>query len=82
MATAKVFVSYKPDVMDPQGVTVKQALGALGYKGVEKVSVGKYFVIELENASKEELEKKIDKISFELLSNPVIEDYTFEIEVD
>jgi len=82
MATANIYVNYKPDVMDPQGVTVKQALESLGYEGVGKVSVGRYFIIEIEGESKDEIAKKVDKMSFELLSNPVIENYKYELEVD
>ena len=80
MATAKVYVRYKPDVMDPQGITVKKALETLGYKGVNKVSVGRYFLIELDGNDREAISRNVKKMSTELLSNPVIEDYTFEIE--
>ena len=70
---AKVYVTFKPSVLDPQGQTIRAALQSLGHKGIEEVRQGKYFEITL-NA-----EENLDEIVREVLSNPVIEDYRIEI---
>ena len=80
MTTAKVYVSYKADVLNPQGVTVKKALETLGFGGIDDVSVGKYFVIRFSGDDRKKIEQDVEKMSYDLLSNPVIEDYTYEIE--
>jgi len=70
---AKVYVTFKPSVLDPQGQTIRAALQSLGHKGIEEVRQGKYFEITL-NA-----QENLDEIAREVLSNPVIEDYRIEI---
>jgi phosphoribosylformylglycinamidine synthase PurS subunit len=79
MIRAKVFVLPKRDVMDPQGLTIKQALETLGFGGVARVNQGKYFVIEFDSTSKKQVERDLKRISSDVLSNPVIEDFTYEI---
>ncbi len=77
---ARVHVSLKPSVLDPQGQTITKALHSLGHKEILDVRQGKYFDIELDPAaSKEALEQKLQAISAEVLSNPVIEDYQIEV---
>lgn len=76
---AKVYVTLKKSVLDPQGKTVKHGLESLGFEGVEDVRVGKYLVLKLEGESKEEVEKKLKSMCEELLVNLVIEDYEYEI---
>ncbi|HUK83948.1 MAG TPA: phosphoribosylformylglycinamidine synthase subunit PurS [Verrucomicrobiae bacterium] len=76
---AKIIVMPKRTVLDPQGKTVLHALDSMGFKGIREVRVGKVMEIELEGGSKAELQKKIDEACHKLLSNPVIEEYTFEI---
>lgn len=80
MFTAKVFVQLKDGILDPQGVITGRALDTMGYKNVQKVRVGKYITLELEGKDKKSLSKQVDEISEKLLSNPIIENYTFEIE--
>ena len=70
----------KKSVLDPQGVTVKHALETMNFSGIKEVRVGKFMEIEIEGGNKAELQKKIDAACHQLLSNPVIEEYTFEIE--
>ncbi len=70
----------KKTVLDPQGVTVKHALETMNFSGIKQVRVGKFMEIEFEGGSKAELQKKIDDACHQLLSNPVIEEYTFEIQ--
>ena len=78
---AKVFVTYKKEVLDPQGKTVKEALGQLGFESVEGVRQGKYFEIEFKNDDTEKSRSDIEMMCERLLANPVIEDYRFELSV-
>ena len=77
---AKIIITPKKAVLDPQGKTVQSALAHMGYTGVGAVRVGKYLEIELADADKEVVRKEIDDACHKILSNPVIEDYRFEIE--
>lgn len=79
MFKAKVYVTLKKGVLDPQGKTIKQALEHLEFKGIEDVRLGKYIEITLNN-SKVDAEKEIKEMCEKLLANTVIEDYRFEIE--
>jgi phosphoribosylformylglycinamidine synthase PurS subunit len=77
---ARVHVSLKPSVLDPQGQTITKALHSLGHNEILDVRQGKYFDIELDpKASKEALAQKLQTISAEVLSNPVIEDFHIEV---
>ncbi len=77
---ARVHDSLKPSVLDPQGQTITRALHSLGHKEILDVRQGKYFDIELDAAaSREDLERKLQEISQEVLSNPVIEDFAIEV---
>jgi len=77
---AKIIITPKKAVLDPQGKTVQNALSQMGYPGVGAVHVGKYLEIELEGADREAARRQIDDACHKILSNPVIEDYRFEIE--
>ena len=77
---AKIVVTPKKAVLDPQGKTVQTALAHMGYTEVGDVRVGKYLEIELTGSDKEAARKQIDAACHKILSNPVIEDYRFEIE--
>ena len=77
---AKIIITPKKAVVDPQGKTVQSALAHMGYTGVGAVHVGKYLEIELAGGDKEAARKQIDDACHRILSNPVIEDYQFEIE--
>ena len=76
---AHVWVMLKNTVLDPQGQTIQHALASLGYAKVQDVRQGKFFVLQLDGLSKQEAEKQIEKISREVLTNPVIEEFRFEI---
>jgi phosphoribosylformylglycinamidine synthase PurS subunit len=76
---AKIIVTPKKAVLDPQGKTVQNALEHMGYKGIGAVHVGKYLEIELSGSDKSAWGKQIDDACHKILSNPVIEDYRFEI---
>jgi phosphoribosylformylglycinamidine synthase subunit PurS len=77
---AKIVITPKKAVLDPQGKTVQNALAQMGYAGVGAVRVGKYLEIEVSGADKEAARKQIDDACHKILSNPVIEDYRFELE--
>lgn len=77
---AKIIITPKKAVLDPQGKTVQSALAHMGYPGVGAVHVGKYLEIELASGDKDSARKQIDEACHKILSNPVIEDYRFEIE--
>ena len=77
---ARVFVSLKRTVLDPQGQTVRSALTGLGYQSVSEVRQGKFFEIALApGVSREQAQKEIDTVARDVLTNPVIEDYQVEI---
>jgi phosphoribosylformylglycinamidine synthase len=77
---AKIIISPKKAVLDPQGKTVQNALAHMGYNGIGDVHVGKYIEIELADTDKEAARKWINEACHKILSNPIIEDYRFEIE--
>jgi phosphoribosylformylglycinamidine synthase PurS subunit len=77
---ARIIITPKKAVLDPQGKTVQSALEHLGFQGIGAVHMGKYLEIELPGADKESWRKQIDDACHKILSNPVIEDYRFEIE--
>ncbi len=77
---AKIIITPKKAVLDPQGKTVQSALEHLGYKGVGAVHVGKYLEVELAGNDKESARQQLDEACHKFLSNPVIEDYQLEIE--
>jgi phosphoribosylformylglycinamidine synthase len=76
---AKIIVTPKKAVVDPQGKTIQHALEHMGYKGIQAVHMGKYLEIEI-TGDPETARKQIDEACHKLLSNPVIEDYHFELE--
>ena len=76
---AHVWVMPKRSVLDPQGQTIQHALSSLGYKAVKDVRQGKFFVLDLEGWSRDNAQKELERISREVLTNPVIEEYRFEI---
>lgn len=78
---AKIIITPKKAVLDPQGKTVQNALAHMGYTGVTGVHIGKYIEIDLApGTDKAVAQKAINDAAHKLLSNPVIEDYKLEIE--
>ena len=77
---ARVDVSPKPTVNDPEGSTIRGALHSLGFEAVDSVRAGKYLEINLEASSKDEARKQVTEMGKKLLANPVIEDYRLELE--
>ena len=80
MYLAKVFIRLKPTVSDPQGQTIQGGLRQLGFDTVEGVRAGKYMEIRIDEASQDSAHAKIAAMCDKLLANPVIEEYSFELE--
>jgi phosphoribosylformylglycinamidine synthase PurS subunit len=76
---ARVFVTLKPSVFDPQGHTIADALHSMGYRGIGDVRQGKYFELELDSRSAEQAKTLAAEVADKLLANPVIESYRIEI---
>ncbi len=74
-----VTVLPKPTVLDPQGAVVAQTLQHLGLNDISHVRVGRFIEIELKSADKTQLHEQLNQACQELLSNPIIEDYTLQI---
>lgn len=80
MYLARVDISLKPTVNDPEGSTIKGALHSLGFKSVDSVRAGKYMEIRVEAKDRAEAEKQVSDMCRKLLANPVIEEFRFELE--
>ena len=77
---ARVYVTLKQSVFDPQGTTVAEALHTLGYASVRDVRQGKYFELELTSASADQARSLASEVADKLLANPVIESYRIEVD--
>lgn len=77
---AKVYVTLKNGVLDPQGDAIKNALHSVGQKGIENVRQGKFFEINLAVSDSAQAKKILDEACEKLLANTVIENYRFELE--
>ncbi len=77
---AKVYVTIKENVLDPQGNAVQSALHSLGFGGVSKVRIGKFMEVELDAADRAQAEEQLKSMCEKLLANTVVEDYRFELE--
>lgn len=77
---ARVFVTLKPSVFDPQGKTVTDALHTLGYSSVRDVRQGKYFELDIDASTVDEAKRLASEAADKLLANPVIESYRIEID--
>ncbi|HEU4892939.1 MAG TPA: phosphoribosylformylglycinamidine synthase subunit PurS [Vicinamibacterales bacterium] len=77
---ARVFVTLKPSVFDPQGRTIADALHSLGYTGIGDVRQGKYFEVEVDAASPDAAKTIVTDIANKVLANPVIETHRIEID--
>lgn len=76
----KVFVSPRKGILDPQGRAVEHSLKSLGFQGVSDVKIGKYIVLEVAAGSAADARAQAHKMCERLLANPLIEDFTFEVE--
>ncbi len=80
MFLARVYVTLKPVVNDPQGLTIRGALHSLGFTGVDSVRAGKYMEVHVDAADLAAADAQVAEMCRKLLANPVIEDFRFEIE--
>ena len=77
---AHVYVSLKRTVLDPQGKTIHSALKKMGYKGVADIRQGKYFELSLDSGlDKAAAEKEVERVAREVLTNPVIEEFSYSL---
>ena len=77
---ARVFVTLKQSVFDPQGQTITDALHSLGYTGVADVRQGKFFELNVNAASADQAKKMASEVADKVLANPVIESFRVEVE--
>ncbi|MEM1416904.1 MAG: phosphoribosylformylglycinamidine synthase subunit PurS [Myxococcota bacterium] len=77
---ARVYVTLKEEVLDPQGDAVRRSLGSLGFEGIGRVRVGKLVEIDLSGVDRAAAEGELQAMCEKLLVNPVIEDFRFELE--
>jgi phosphoribosylformylglycinamidine synthase len=80
---ARIYVTLKPSVLDPQGKAIHHAAETMGYRGIEDVRQGKYFVVTIDGSlSPEEARGEIERIARDVLANPIIEDFRVELDSD
>ncbi len=77
---AKVHITLKPGVLDPQGKAIEHALGNLGFRGVDEVRQGKYIELEIAETDADKARAAVDAMCAKLLANTVIENYAIELE--
>ena len=80
MFLARVYVTLKPTVNDPQGLTIRGGLHSLGFESVDSVRAGKYLEIRLDGTDRASAEARVTEMCRKLLANPVIEDFRYELE--
>lgn len=76
---AHVWVMPKRTVLDPQGQAIQHALSSLGFSEVGEVRQGKFFVLDLKGVARDAAEKQVERMAKEILANPVIEEFRYEI---
>ena len=76
---AKIFVTLRPSVLDPAGVAVQSGLKQMEYNNVEQVRIGKYIELMITSDSEDSARQDLDKICDQMLANPVIENYRFDL---
>jgi len=77
---ARIKITLKSGVLDPQGKAIQNALGALGFSGVNDVRQGKYIEVELAETNEARARDTVERMCKELLANTVIENYSFELQ--
>ncbi len=77
---ARIKITLKNGVLDPQGKAIANALGALGFDGVGEVRQGKYIELELDETDRASAERQVKRMCEQLLANLVIENYSYELE--
>ena len=80
MYLARIYITLKPGVNDPQGLTIRGGLHQLGFDTVQEVRAGKYMEIRLDDADRERANARVTEMCDRLLANPVIEQFRFELD--
>ena len=80
MYLARIYITLKPAVNDPQGSTVRSGLHTLGFNAVHDVRIGKYLEIQLDAPDQTQAQTQVSQMCQQLLANPVIEDYRIALE--
>ncbi|WP_228038175.1 phosphoribosylformylglycinamidine synthase subunit PurS [Nodosilinea sp. LEGE 06152] len=78
--SARIYVTLRPSVLDPAGTAVQSGLAHMGYSNVGPVRIGKYIELTLEADSEAAASQQLDRMCDQLLANPVIENYRFELQ--
>lgn len=76
---ARIYVTLRPSVLDPAGTAVESGLKHLGYDNIEQVRIGKYIELRITADAEKTAREQLDRICDQLLANPVIENYQFEL---
>jgi len=78
---ARIYVTLRPSVLDPAGTAVQSGLKHLGYENVEQIRIGKYIELKLKAENELQAQEQLHKICDQLLANPVIENYRFDLQI-
>ncbi len=78
---ARVYVTLRPSVLDPAGTAVQSGLHHMGFESVQQVRIGKYIEVTLQAADEDEARQALDRMCDQLLTNPVIENYRFDLQI-
>lgn len=78
--SARIYVTLRPSVLDPAGTAVQAGLAHMGYENVDQIRIGKYIELTLDAESDEAANQQLDRMCDQLLANPVIENYRFELQ--
>ncbi|HEX9742434.1 MAG TPA: phosphoribosylformylglycinamidine synthase subunit PurS [Nitrospiraceae bacterium] len=76
---AKIHITLKSGILDPQGKAIEHALGTLGFKNVGNVRMGKYLEVELQETTQDKAEAEVKAMCEKLLANTIIEEYRYEL---
>lgn len=77
---AKIYITFKPGVLDPQGKAVQHALAALGFGDVQDARIGKFIELKLNGTDRKKTDEDVKQMCEKLLANTVIESYRYELE--
>lgn len=80
MFHAKIKVTLRKSILDPQGKATENSLHSLKYNSIKNVRIGKYIELDIDESNEEKARSLVEEISNKLLSNPIMEDYTYELE--
>ena len=77
---ARIVIRLRPGVLDPQGTTIRKALESLGFPEVRELRVGRVLELTLDGTDRTRAQARLDEMCRKLLANPVVEDYSVELE--